>query len=286
MYKVKTQNQLNEILKRDSADLEELGIDTYENPNIKLDGPYFEIDCSQELFNSYTDICFIGNGAQQTIVKFINCERDFARDTDIEVDIFEYTMSTAMRDVYLTAKNFLEVRFIDEEGLSKWQNIGIDTSKINIINEEAIHDEFMEKFEGYDVEGVLQPGDHVVVDRDFYTHHGIYIGNNKLFHYSGEPGTSGIITEVSLQRFALRDTFWVYEHHNSLDRNEIINRAKQRLNENDYNLVFNNCEHFCHWCCTGEKWSNQIAAASIFGINGLWVSKIVNDGGAKKYSLS
>ena len=38
----------------------------------------------------------------------------------------------------------------------------------------------------------------------------------------------------------------------------VIERAKSRLGESDYNLVFNNCEHFATWCKTGLGESLQV----------------------------
>lgn len=39
---------------------------------------------------------------------------------------------------------------------------------------------------------------------------------------------------------------------------ETIKRAKTRLNEQHYDLVFNNCEHYAIWCKTGLKTSHQV----------------------------
>ena len=38
----------------------------------------------------------------------------------------------------------------------------------------------------------------------------------------------------------------------------MVERAKSRLGEHDYNLLFNNCEHFASWCKTGNGNSRQI----------------------------
>jgi hypothetical protein len=43
---------------------------------------------------------------------------------------------------------------------------------------------------------------------------------------------------------------------------ETVNRARSRLGENRYNLVFNNCEHFALWCKTGISESGQVNAAA------------------------
>ena len=64
-----------------------------------------------------------------------------------------------------------------------------------------------------------------------------------------------------------------------LSRDEIVTRAKSKLGEDKYNVVFNNCEHFAHWCCTGTSWSNQTVGGLLFG-------NLANDGGAKKLKLS
>jgi hypothetical protein len=37
-----------------------------------------------------------------------------------------------------------------------------------------------------------------------------------------------------------------------------LRRAMSRLGEHNYNLLFNNCEHFAHWCKTGRHRSEQV----------------------------
>ena len=39
---------------------------------------------------------------------------------------------------------------------------------------------------------------------------------------------------------------------------ETVERAKSRIGETQYNLAFNNCEHFALWCKTGLKESSQV----------------------------
>ena len=39
---------------------------------------------------------------------------------------------------------------------------------------------------------------------------------------------------------------------------ETIRRAKERIGENGYNLIANNCEHFALWCKTGVSMSFQV----------------------------
>ena len=37
-----------------------------------------------------------------------------------------------------------------------------------------------------------------------------------------------------------------------------VERARSKLGEDGYNIVFNNCEHFAIWCKTGVKESHQV----------------------------
>lgn len=39
---------------------------------------------------------------------------------------------------------------------------------------------------------------------------------------------------------------------------ETVQRAYERLGEDKYSLLFNNCEHFAIWCKTGISQSHQV----------------------------
>ena len=58
---------------------------------------------------------------------------------------------------------------------------------------------------------------------------------------------------------------------------ETIRRAKERLGEEKYNLVTNNCEHFAMWCKTGEAVSGQVKQivrfAVVSGVTGLGLTQ-------------
>ena len=42
---------------------------------------------------------------------------------------------------------------------------------------------------------------------------------------------------------------------------ETVKRARSRLGEKAYNLLFNNCEHFAFWCKYGTSKSVQVEKA-------------------------
>ena len=110
----------------------------------------------------------------------------------------------------------------------------------------------------------LQSGFHLKVSRGIYTHHGIYIGDNQVIHYSGfaEAFKKGAIEQTSLESFLGGvDDFKVVNypsHQNIYSPEEIVHRAQSCLGEDDYNLFFNNCEHFACWCVTGKSRSEQV----------------------------
>lgn len=106
----------------------------------------------------------------------------------------------------------------------------------------------------------LTPGMHVVAHRIGYQHHGIYIGEGKVIAYLLDTG----VTVCSWEQFVDGDTVTVYEHDDALySADKIVQRALSRVGEDDYNLVFNNCEHFANWCITGNAKSYQVREVAI-----------------------
>jgi hypothetical protein len=104
-------------------------------------------------------------------------------------------------------------------------------------------------------------GAHLVAPRRGYTHHGIYVGRGRVVQYGGLSRglRRGPIEEVSLLQFAQGRTICHRPGESSwFDRDEVVRRARRRLGENRYNVLTNNCEHFCEWCVRGEHRSYQV----------------------------
>jgi hypothetical protein len=105
-------------------------------------------------------------------------------------------------------------------------------------------------------------GAHLVTPRRGYTHHGIYVGSNRVVHYAGWSRaalTCRPVEEVSLEEFAGRRG--VMQRQDSPLRfgpAEVVARARSRLGEDRYRIATNNCEHLCHWCRSGENRSAQV----------------------------
>lgn len=109
----------------------------------------------------------------------------------------------------------------------------------------------------------MAKGDCIYVYRNFgqlqgvYKHYGIDCGDGTVIHYR-KPRE--IIERTSLATFSRGNPVYVAEYSEGFGYipDVVIERAKSRLGENNYNLLSNNCEHFASWCKTGISDSKQI----------------------------
>lgn len=102
---------------------------------------------------------------------------------------------------------------------------------------------------------------HLVTARRGYTHHGIYVGDGRVVHYAGlsRSWRSGPVEEVSLAEFACGREIRVRTCDNpQFEPGEVVARARSRLGEDRYQILANNCEHFCEWCLRGRNRSSQV----------------------------
>lgn len=98
-----------------------------------------------------------------------------------------------------------------------------------------------------------------------YSHHGIDCGDGTVIHYTGTlwKRKKASITRTSLEEFAGDKEVLIFEYKTQPEPDEVIERAESRLNEQGYDLVFNNCEHFATWCVTGKARSKQVERAAV-----------------------
>lgn len=103
-------------------------------------------------------------------------------------------------------------------------------------------------------------GDQVYALREImgipYEHHGIDCGDGTIIHYSkvGEAE----IARTSRDAFAQGGAIYTLNPATVFIPDVVIERAESRLGERQYDLFFNNCEHFADWCKTGRGESTQI----------------------------
>jgi hypothetical protein len=100
--------------------------------------------------------------------------------------------------------------------------------------------------------------DHLQVPRQhgLFNHHGIDLGDGSVAHYlEGRE-----ILRSPLAAFSRDQPLSVvtYPEGSCSAPGITLRRAMGRLGEQNYNLLFNNCEHFAHWCKTGRHRSSQV----------------------------
>ncbi len=104
-------------------------------------------------------------------------------------------------------------------------------------------------------------GAHVVTPRRWYTHHAIYVGRGRVGQYRGcsRGLRRGPVEEVGIEEFARGHPIWIQpEYLSGPEQSEVVRRARLRLGEDRYDLLTNNCEHFCEWCIRGVSRSYQV----------------------------
>ena len=111
----------------------------------------------------------------------------------------------------------------------------------------------------------MAKGDHLVVGRGGYSHHGIDLGNGQVIHYIGDKSSKikAAVKIESMQKFAAGGRVYPGSSKTKYSRDEIVRRAKSRLGERKYSLVGNNCEQFVSWCRTGKHKSQQVNRAAL-----------------------
>ena len=129
-----------------------------------------------------------------------------------------------------------------------------------------------------ELEQLPQAGDVIFTERkNFkglpipYRHYGIYIGYKQVIHFRPPKGCEEInssqadIIQTTLDEFLNGDELFVESVRDNFKfkpfpAQEVIERAKSKLGKykGRYRLLFNNCEHFAHWCKYGIPFSWQV----------------------------
>lgn len=104
-------------------------------------------------------------------------------------------------------------------------------------------------------------GDQIYVIRELlnvqgvYEHHGIDCGDGSAIHLRKKTET---IERTSMATFTEGRKVYVKHYPASYIPDVVVQRAKSRLGERKYDLLFHNCEHFATWCKTGISYSQQV----------------------------
>ena len=135
----------------------------------------------------------------------------------------------------------------------------------------------------------MATADHLQVPRrhGLFNHHGIDLGDGTVAHYL--EGREILRSPVS--EFSQGEVVSVLDHADASPAGVTLRRAMSRLGEQNYNLLFNNCEHFATWCKTGRhrseqvdsvidrarQWSRQMPSALLSGLDLLVRQGVLDD---------
>lgn len=114
-------------------------------------------------------------------------------------------------------------------------------------------------------------GDHIRVKRmhGIYTHHGIYVSDNEVIHFTGTDddnimdSSKNMVISSDLNFFLKDGELEVKEYTDEEFQDlyapdQIVAYARSCLGDDGYNLIFNNCEHFANVCTLGRFRSHQV----------------------------
>lgn len=113
--------------------------------------------------------------------------------------------------------------------------------------------------------------DHIRVKRigGLYAHHGIYISDNEVIHFTGQDDDSILdwskceVIQSDLKQFLKDGILEVKEYTDEefedlYSPEQIVIYARSCIGDKGYNLAFNNCEHFANVCTLGRFRSQQV----------------------------
>ncbi len=120
-------------------------------------------------------------------------------------------------------------------------------------------------------------GTHLRVDCGGYWHHGIYVGADRVVHFTDvRPNKSAATVRIGVMfEFASGKPVEVVPYGRRYGGEDAAARAMSLLGHSNYALLRNNCEHVARWCVTGDFRSLQVEA----GLGGAG-SAMVTAGGA------
>jgi hypothetical protein len=110
---------------------------------------------------------------------------------------------------------------------------------------------------------IASRGDHIYVERDFYSHHGLYLGDDVVIDFASPQGRgkpTATIRRTTLADFARGAAVRTVAYGERLTAEESVARAESMLGRSGYHLFANNCEHFVTWCVADEHTSAQVEA--------------------------
>lgn len=115
----------------------------------------------------------------------------------------------------------------------------------------------------------LEIGDHIRVKRPYYYHHGVYVGDGMVIHFTGEQNDSisepekVLVRKTTIEFFANgtiveKAKLSLLEKRHAKNRKIVVEEAEKAVGEGNYDFLHNNCEDFANRVCYNKKLSSQI----------------------------
>ena len=102
-----------------------------------------------------------------------------------------------------------------------------------------------------------------------FEHHAIVdLRSGHVFHFAldQEDETKCMVKLEQLSKYMEDYHGWqLVAVANRQEAQEVIEKARSAVGNSDYNLVFNNCEHFATWCMEGTMRSGQVDTTMTIG---------------------
>lgn len=112
------------------------------------------------------------------------------------------------------------------------------------------------------------PGDIIRIPIEKFYHYAIYIGDDEVVQFGYPTDFKNDPTEVRVMRCPIEDfmnnNFIEVRNYDKAERKQkkrnpdIIKTALSRVGEGNYNILYNNCEHFVNEIVFGKKESSQV----------------------------
>ena len=121
---------------------------------------------------------------------------------------------------------------------------------------------------------------HVISSKNYYYHHGVYLGGDvyEVVHFYGETSADARPCKIDLWAFVQNgedNQLYRVDHEGEvLPINETLQKAKEVLVKDEtndkekwpgYNIIWNNCENLASWLKIGKKVSYQAKEVVIRG---------------------
>ena len=113
-----------------------------------------------------------------------------------------------------------------------------------------------------------KPADIIRTKVKFYYHYGIFVSENEVIQFGlpndpGRPAEEIKVIETDVYTFLCGGNIEVFcpsadEKKKMRTPTEIINTARGRIGEGNYDILHNNCEHFANSCVFGESSSSFV----------------------------